>query len=413
MTRRPKTGVKAALAMATGVRRALALATLLALAAMPARADAPLGLEQSEIRRLVQHGPWPVSAARDASNAVSGHDAAIALGHRLFFDARLSSTGTISCATCHVPERGWTDGRARAVGLAEVDRNTPTVLDVGLHRWFGWDGRADSLWAQSFKPILEAREMGATGTHVARLVRDDATLTCLHARAFGAAPSADPDRALVHAGKALAAFLETVRSGRTAFDDFRDALARGDAQAAARYPEPARRGARIFLKSQCNVCHFGPAFTNGEFHDVGVPFALPGGRVDAGRHEGVKRLRADRFNLLGPWSDDATGAAGMKTRHVEITHAAFGQFKTPTLRNLRHTAPYMHDGRYASLRDVVRHYSELDVERIHTHGEQLLRPLKLTAAESDDLVAFLESLTDPAAARAPALPPPVKDCGSR
>ena len=100
----------------------------------------------------------------------------------------------------------------------------------------------------------------------------------------------------------------------------------------------------------------------------------------------------------------------MKTKPVEAPPASFGQFKTPTLRNLSHTAPYMHDGRYATLRDVVKHYSELDMERIHTHGEQLLRPLKLSAGASDDLVAFLESLTDPAAARAPSPPAAVEGC---
>jgi len=106
-------------------------------------------------------------------------------------------------------------------------------------------------------------------------------------------------------------------------------------------------------------------------------------------------VRADRFNLLSPWSDDRTGTAAVKTRHVEASHASFGQFKTPSLRNLGHTAPYMHDGRYATLRAAVRHYSELDMERIHTHGEQLLRPLRLSPGEIDDLVAFLESLTAP------------------
>jgi cytochrome c peroxidase len=141
-----------------------------------------------------------------------------------------------------------------------------------------------------------------------------------------------------------------------------------------------------------------------------VPYALGSGRVDAGRSEGIKKLRADRFNLLGPWSDDRTGAAAVKTRHVEATPASFGQFKTPTLRNLAHTAPYMHDGRYATLRDVVRHYSDLDMDRIHTHGEQLLRPLKLSTSESDDLVAFLESLTDPGAARMPPPPGAVEGC---
>jgi cytochrome c peroxidase len=389
-------------------RRAVVLgAALLALVASPAGAAPLLGLDESEARRLLAHGPWPMATPRDPSNAVSGDPAAIALGRRLFFDPRLSAGGAVACASCHVPARGWTDGRARARGLADVDRNTPTILDVTLHRWFSWDGGADSLWSQSVRPIVDPREMGASGAHVARLVRGDPALACLHEQAFGTAPGVEPDRALVQAGKALAAFMETVRSGRTPFDEFRDALARGDAVAAARYPAPALRGARVFLKSRCHVCHVGPAFTNGEFHDVGVPFALGGGRVDAGRFEGVRRVRADRFNLLGPWSDDRGGAAAVKTRHVEATHASFGQFKTPSLRNLGHTAPYMHDGRYATLREVARHYSELDMERIHTHGEQLLRPLKLSTSETDDLVAFLESLTDPAAltrpeARAPA-----------
>jgi cytochrome c peroxidase len=391
-------------------RPLLLAAALVALLSAPGRAARLLDLDDADVRRLLSHGPWPAAAPRDPSNAVSGHPAAVALGQRLFFDPRLSGNGQVACVTCHIPARGWTDGRARAMGLADVDRNTPTVLDVVLHRWFSWDGRADSLWSQSLKPIVDPREMGASGAHLAQLLRADATLACLHAKAFGTPPTSEPDRALVHTGKALAAFVETLRSGRTPFDDFRDALARGDAVAAARYPESARRGATLFVKSQCNVCHVGPAFTNGEFHDVGVPFALPGGRVDAGRSEGIKRLRADPFNLLGAWSDDRGGSAAVKTRHVEANHASFGQFKTPSLRNLGHTAPYMHDGRYPTLREAVRHYSELDMERIHTHGEQLLRPLKLSSSEIDDLVAFLESLTDPGAIRAPSPPAAIAGC---
>jgi cytochrome c peroxidase len=138
------------------------------------------------------------------------------------------------------------------------------------------------------------------------------------------------------------------------------------------------------------------------FHAAG-----PGG-VSGHRRRLPHRATGDRggpaFNLLGPWSDDRTDVASVKTRHVESTPASFGQFKTPSLRNLGHTAPYMHDGRYSTLRDVVRHYSDLDMERIHTHGEQLLRPLKLSPAEIDDLVAFLESLTDAGAARVPSAP---------
>jgi cytochrome c peroxidase len=332
----------------------------------------------------------------------------VALGYRLFFDRRLSGTGAIACVSCHAPERAWTDGRPRGVGLAPLDRNTPTVLDAVMHRWFAWDGGADSLWAQALRAILDPREMGASARHVAAVVAADPALRCLYERAWGPA-SEQPERVLVDVGKALAAFVETVRSGRTAFDEFRDALARGDQLAAARYPAEAQRWLRIFVgQGRCSVCHLGPHFTNGEFHDVGIPFLVAPGRVDAGRHEGIKRLRADRFNLLGPHSDDPTGAASVKTRHVESQHANFGQFKTPSLRNVALTAPYMHDGRLATLRDVVQHYSELDLERIHTHGEQLLRPLRLSQTEADDLVAFLQSLTAP---RASLGPPPAPDPG--
>jgi len=299
------------------------------------------------------------------------------------------------------------------VGLVPLDRNTPTVLNVGLQRWFAWDGRSDSLWAQSLKPIVDPREMGASARHVAGLFRAPGELRCLYERAFTEDPGSDDERVLVDVGKALAAFLETLISGRTPFDEFRDALARGDAAAAASYPPAARRGARIFVgRGNCSVCHFGAAFTNGEFHDVGVPFLAAPGRVDSGRYGGIKELRLDRFNLQGPYSDDASRASAVKTRHVELHHVNFGQFKTPSLRNVALTAPYMHNGRYATLREVVRHYSELDVERLHTHGEQLLRPLRLSEAEIDDLVAFLETLTDPRAAEVPGSPVAV-GCGGQ
>jgi cytochrome c peroxidase len=388
------------------IAAAIAAAGALALAG-PGHTQPLLDFEPQEIRRILQHGPWPPAAARDPSNRASGDARAVALGQRLFFDPRLSVNGAIACATCHVPERAWTDGRPRAVGLDRLDRNTPTVLDAGLHRWFSWDGRSDSLWSQSVKPILDPREMGASARHVVTAIAAEPVLACLYREVYG--PPADDERVLVNVGKALAAFVETLRSGRTPFDEFRDALARGDRTAAARYPLAAQRGLKIFVGSgNCSLCHVGPQFTNGEFHDVGVPFFVALGRVDAGRHDGIKRLRADRFNLLGPYSDDATGTSAIKTRHVEPQHANFGQFKTPALRNVAVTAPYMHDGRYATLPEVVRHYSTLNMDRLHTHGEQLLRPLGLSPGAADDLVAFLESLTDP---RATAGPPPLAAAG--
>jgi cytochrome c peroxidase len=391
-------------------RRRLAAVLLAAAALVVSVTQAQPGpdLEPAEVRRILRHGPWPEPVSRDPSNRASGDPLAIALGQRLFFDARLSAGGAIACATCHVPERAWTDGRARGVGLALLDRNTPSLLDALRHRWLGWDGGADSLWAQGLRALVDPREMGTDPRHVAGVVAGDPTLACLHERAFGrAARAGDHEAVFVGAGKALAAFVETLRSGPTAFDAFRDALARGDRAAAAAYPAAAWRGLRIFVGAgQCGVCHVGPHFTNGEFHDVGVPYAVAPGRVDSGRHAGLQRLRADRFNLLGSYNDDRTGEAAVKTRHVEPSHANFGQFRTPSLRNVALTAPYMHDGRLATLRDVVRHYSRLDLERLHTHGEQLLRPLRLSEGEIDDLVAFLESLTDPRATAAPPLTTP-------
>jgi cytochrome c peroxidase len=397
-------------------RRAALIVGVVSLLAVAAPAQPGLDLEPAEIRQIMKHGPWPPAPLRDPSNRASGDPRAIALGRRLFFELRMSPGAAIACATCHVPERAWTDGRSRAQGLAVLDRNTPTVLDAARHRWFAWDGRSDSVWSQALKAMLDPGEMGASARHVAGLLRADGSLACLYERAFGLLPreTAADERVLVDAAKGLAAFVETLRSGRTTFDEFRDALASGNASAAARYPPAARRGLRTFVgPGSCHVCHFGPHFSNGEFHDIGVPFLAAPGRVDAGRHEGIKRLRADRFNLLGPYNDDATGAAATKTRHVEPQHANFGQFKTPSLRNVALTGPYMHDGRLATLRDVVRHYSRLDLERIHTHGEQLLRPLRLSEAEIDDLVAFLESLTAPDAAVAPPPLAPGGPCAYR
>jgi cytochrome c peroxidase len=337
---------------------------------------------------------WPQPWSHDPSNRASGNPEAIFLGERLFFDPRLSVNGKLSCGTCHEPERNWIDGEKRGVGLAKVDRNTPSLLDIRLHRWFGHDGAADSLWSQSMRPIVDAKEMGATAAHVAKLVRNDAKLSCRYENIFGEAPPADDDAVLVGVGKVLAAFQETIISGRTPFDRFRDALARGDRQEAAQYSMPAQRGLKIFVgKGACNTCHFGPNFTNNEFADTGVSYFIEPGRVDPGRHGGIQKVNASPFNLLSRWNDDPARSTATSTRHVEPEQRNFGEFKVPTLRNAVLNAPYMHDGSMATLRDVIRHYSELNVERLHADGQQILKPLRLTADETNDLLVFLESVS--------------------
>ena len=373
-----------------------ALVALAAFAAFgTAAAPDAATFSESEIHRILAHGPWPPPMQKDPSNRASGNEAAIAWGAELFRDPRLSGNGALACASCHRAEKSFTDGLPKARGLAAVDRNTPSIANTRLQRWYGWDGAGDSLWAQSLRPMVDAREMGSDLTRVAAAVRGNADLASGYRRAFGAAPPADDEALAVDVAKALAAFQETIETGRTPFDDFRDALSRGDRTAAARYPLAAQRGLKIFIgKGQCNVCHIGPGFSNGEFHDVGIPhFAAPG-RVDAGRYGGIKKLRASRYNLLGPYNDDPTRGTAMSTRHVDATHRNFGEFKVPSLRNVGRTAPYMHDGSLATLVDVVRHYSEIDENRLHADGERILKPLKLTDAERADLVAFLESLDD-------------------
>lgn len=372
-------------------------ATLLALAALPAAALAFTG---AEVRAIAAHGPWPPAFVPDPSNRASGNPEAVELGERLFFDRRLSADGEQSCARCHVPARNWTDGLPRARGLEPVERNTPSIVNVRLQHWFGWDGANDSLWAQSIRPILDPRELGMSAESVAARVRADADLACRYRKVFGGIPEND-EAVLVGVAKALAAFQETRVSARTRFDGFRDALVAGDAQGIGAYPEAAKRGLAIFIgKGRCNLCHLGPAFTNGEFHDTGIPFFLGRGRVDPGRHAGIRKLRASPFNLLGRYNDDPARSTATGTRHVRLEHRNFGEFRTPSLRTLRLTAPYMHNGSLATLREVVAHYSTVSPDRLHADGEAILRALHLTAQESADLVAFLETLADPGAVAA-------------
>ncbi len=382
------------------MRAVVSIAGCLALAAAGAslavKPEPPVTFSEEERAAILAHGPWPPAFTPDPSNRVSGDPAAIALGRQLFSDRRLSRDGDRTCATCHDPTRAFADGHNRSIGLARVDRNTIALANLRLNRWFGWAGAADNLWAQSLRPILDTKELGA----FAELVRDrlagDSGLAAAYAGIFGSTPTADsPELVLVNTAKALAAFQETITTGRTAFDAFRDALASGNRQALANYPVAAQRGLKIFVgKGRCTVCHHGANFTTGEFDDIGVPFFAEPGRVDPGRHSGIAALRESPFNLLGRYNDDPGKTTASPTRYVEQLHRNWGEFRVPSLRNVAETGPYMHNGSLATLHDVVRHYSEVDVERLHgDDGARLIRPLRLSAEEAADLVSFLETLS--------------------
>src|SRR6266403_3592404 len=339
-----------------------------------------------EIKLILSHGPWPAPLAHDLTNRVSGKPDAIEFGTVLFFDQRLSASGTKACASCHVPERNWTDNLRRGVGMAKLDRNTPTIMNLRGQRWYGWDGAADSLWSQSLRPIVDARELAATPRHVADLVRDDEQLSCRYRRVFGARPSSTDDEAVfVNVGKVLAAFQETLLSGRTPFDQFRDALARGESPSSLSYSTPAQRGLHIFIgKGGCTACHSGPNFTNGEFFNTGLSRSEPLRKPDPGRDAGIRQLQESRFNLLGPYNDDTTGGSAVRTRQVSMETRSSGEFKVPTLRNLMLTAPYGHAGHVETIAEVVR---------LHANDGQRAGALNLTPREQTDLVVFLESLS--------------------
>ena len=340
----------------------------------------------AELKTILSHGPWPTPIGPDPSNRVSGKPDAIELGTVLFFDQRLSGSGTKACATCHVPERNWTDNLSRGVGMAQLDRNTPTLMNLRGQRWYGWDGGADSLWSQSLRPILDVRELAATPRHVANLLRNDEELSCRYRRVFGASPSpTDDDAVFVNVGKVLAAFQETLVSGRTPFDHFRDALARGESLSSQTYSTPAQRGLQIFIgKGGCSACHSGGNFTSGEFFKTGLSRAESQATPDPGRPKGIRELRESRFNLLSAYNDDATGAGAARTRQVAFAEEGDGRFKVPTLRNLMLTGPYGHNGEVDTLAEVVRRHA--------ADGQPAGAP-SLTPREQTDLVVFLESLS--------------------
>ena len=394
----------------------LGLAALLAIAATTCAGADPPQFTAAELGRIAAHGPWPLPWTADPGNRVSGDAAAIRLGHALFFEPRLSANRRVACASCHDPARGFQDGRATARGLVAGTRNTPGLFNVRHQRWFGWDGAHDNLWSASLRPILDPREMGGKAARVARALRGKSTLDCHYTAAFGKRPDAGDPELLVNVAKAIAAWQETLVSPATAFDEFRNALQRGDAEAAAAYPAAAQRGLGLFLgRGQCATCHAGPLFSNGEFGDIGMPFFIAPDAVDPGRQGGIKRLLASPYNLLGAHNDDRmrddpTRSNATGTKFLRAEHRNFGEFKVPTLRNLTLTAPYMHNGSIATLREVVKHYSELDEDRLHADGEQILKPLHLAEAEIDDLVAFLESLSPAQALPTPVAPPVVSTC---
>lgn len=245
---------------------------------------------------------------------------------------------------------------------------------------------------------FSAEELAATAATALAMLQQKPALASRYRRLFGM-PAAD-ELLLVNLARALAAYQATLVSPHTAFDNFRDALARGDNKAAVMYPLPAQRGLKTFIgPGRCFFCHSGARFSNGEFADIGRPFFTAGG-ADPGRWGGLEQLLSSPYNRLSKVPGaTADGQRNNITQHVLQQPKNFGELRVPGLRGLVATAPYFHDGSAATLAEVVRHYNHIDTSRLHADGERILQPLRLTTEQADELVAFLRSLSPQPAPR--------------
>jgi cytochrome c peroxidase len=373
---------------------ALLLTLLLALHPANANRQSVVDLTPAELTLLKGFGTWPPAPANDGSNRASGEVAAIQLGRMLFADTRLSHDQSMSCASCHQPDNWFQDGRALSQGRETLTRNTPSIVDIAWSRWFGWDGAHDNMWSLSLRALTATSEMASTPASLATFLRADATYGCGLSVVFDLDPEAASDEQIfVALGKLLAAYMQTLISAPSSFDRFRMALDTGNRVVVDAYPDAAKRGLKLFVgHGRCHFCHFGPRLTNDEFADVTVPYFTNKG-VDKGRFDGIRKLLRSPYTRIGQHSDNTTSLAADYTRYVQSRSRNFGEFKVPSLRNVARTSPYMHDGSLASLDDVVRHYSEIDENRLHGRVDQLLRPLKLDRQQTSDLVAFLRTLS--------------------
>ena len=367
-------------------------------------------------------GPLPP----DPSNAVADDPDAARLGHRLFFDTRLSANGTVSCATCHQPERRFTDGLVKGRGIGLSGRNTHSIVGSAYSPWLYWDGRKDSQWSQALSPLEDPAEHGGNRMQYVRFLSEDDEYRRAYEATFGplpdfrdrerfpdaAAPSADPaahsaweamtdeDRRLVNSvfanlGKAIAAYERLLMPGPSRFDAYVRALS-GEDDAAARglLSDEEILGLQLFIdEARCIECHNGPLFTNHEFHNTGI-LSFPGELPDRGRIDGVRKVLADPFNCLGEYSDDP-GHDCAELTYVRTGIELVGATRTPSLRNLGGTAPYAHKGQQQTLADVIDQYNRSPLAMIgHNEAEN---PLKLSRRETKWLEAFLNTLDAPLA----------------
>ena len=359
----------------------------------------------------------------DPTNAVADDPRAAGLGHTLFFDTRLSGNGRVACATCHQPERRFTDGTPKGNAIGESERNTMSIVGAAYSPWLYWDGRKDSLWSQALSPLEDSNEMGGNRVAQARVIVDDPRYRAAYEALFGPLPDlSDPlrfpavgapvhdatlaanwrsmaaeDQALVtkvfvNIGKAIAAYERLLIPSPSRFDAYAQAVLDEDpaAQQAA-FNANEVRGLRLFIgEAACIQCHNGSLFTNNEFHNTGV-LSFPGEVPDQGRIDGVRMVRNDPFNCRSDHSDDPNRSCP-ELEFARDGVELIGAFRTPPLRNLEGTSPYMHKGQISTLAEVLDHYNRAPLAMI---GHNEAKPLNLNGRELEQLEAILETLSAP------------------
>jgi len=332
----------------------------------------------------------------DPSNAVADDPQAAAFGEQLFFDPRLSANGGISCSTCHQPERQFTDGLPKGQAIGTSKRNTPSIIGSAYSPWLYWDGRRDSQWAQALSPLEDPNEHGSSRQQVVAVVAGDDAYKSTYQALFeklGDVSGNDPvalNIAFANVGKAIAAFERTLLPTAARFDDYVDAVADGNLQQQeSLFSDDEVWGLRLFIeKANCTQCHNGPLLTNNEFHNTGV-LSSPGELPDKGRVSGVQKVLSDPFNCLGEYSDDPRRQCAELT-FVRTGPELIGAVRTPSLRNVELTSPYMHKGQIATLAEALQHYNEAPDAMI---GHNEAKPLALATRELHQLEAFLKTLT--------------------
>ena len=343
---------------------------------------------------------------RDPSNRWADDPQAAELGHRLFFDTRLSSNGRVSCATCHDPRRDFQDGIALGQGVGTTDRRTMPIAGTAHSPFLFWDGRKDSLWAQALGPLESPVEHGGNRAQYAQVVATH--YRTQYERVFGAMPDLRAQRdsvtqVFVNIGKAIAAYERQIQFGPSKFDRFVAGWKRAGTPPKDILDAKELAGFALFQgKANCTQCHNGPLFTNNEFHNTGVP-KRPGLPEDKGRIAAVAAVKSDEFNCRSRWSDAKPGECQELDFLAPASAVQERAFKVPSLRNVAERGPYMHAGQFATLSEVLNHYNRAPSA---PGGQTELKPLRLSGMELDQLEAFLRALSGGLSAPRKFLSPP-------